>query len=250
MSKRLREHLSSSVHTPREALILSIRSSLLISLLLMLSSCLPIEVEQPECYPEEGCGAYLQCVEGRCVTPASRELVVSASCLGGLGCQERLRELQLTEACLILEQPSALHTISLNFTQLLEGESALSLPLLNSPAKPSIILLKKNEVDSSSLNGEENEREVSICNDSSIIHSRGLDRTCVHEEGCLLRLRASLISAEQLLANPSIKINFDGPDGQCVESVWGGEEQAERCDGKDWDCDGFIDEGLSCGGGE
>ena len=71
---------------------------------------------------------------------------------------------------------------------------------------------------------------------------------CHAEEGCLLRLRANFISADQVSEEERVLLVFDGPELQCVESTWGRDTPEERCGGEDLDCDGFIDEGLACSG--
>ena len=147
------------------------------------------------------------------------------------------------EACLILEQPSALRSIPLNYDKALEGELLVSAPLLSAPLRASIILLKGLE---KSMN--EAESQLSICQDVTVLRSRGLDQECHAEEGCLLRLRANSISADQVSEEERVLLVFDGPELQCVESSWGRDTPEERCGGEDLDCDGFIDEGLACSG--
>ena len=243
MIERIREFFNSQ---RRESKIFSL-GTLIILFLIFEASCLPVNVDQPTCYPEEGCPSNLECIEGRCVTPKERELMISAECISGLGCQESLLAHQITEACLILEQPSGLRSAPLNYTQVISTEVTVAVPLLKAPLRASLVLLHDAEVE---VGQGESQRPSLSCQETELLRSRGLNRECVFEQGCLLRLRSETISRERLLEEEPLILSFDASSGQCIESVWGFDTPRESCGGGDLDCDGFFDEGLSCGGGD
>ena len=242
MSERIREF---SYSQRRETKGFS-HVTLVVLFLIFEASCLPVEVDQPACYPEEGCPSGFECIEGHCVTPKERELLISAECISGLGCQESLLANQITEACLILEQPSGLQSTPLNYTQVISSEVAVAVPLLKAPLRASLVLL--HDVEGEVEQGE-SQRSSLECLDTELLLLRGLNRECVFEQGCLLRLRSETISRERILEEEPLTLSFDATSGQCIESVWGFDTPRERCGGGDMDCDGFFDEGLFCIGG-
>ena len=208
----------------------------------LLSSCLPVDVDQPECYPQEGCPFNLKCDDGRCVEPSLKSLRFNLECLGRFGCDESLRDLQISQSCLIIEQPSALLSIPFSFNQASSEEIELLLPLLDAPLRASVVMLRSLE---------EEARSSMICPlDSAAIMSTNLHRECKRDQGCLLRLRSPHLTKDRVAQEGPLRLSFNGPDGQCFESSWSAEAPLERCGGGDFDCDGFIDEGLLCGGEE
>lgn len=197
-------------------------------------ACLPVDVVQPECYPEEGCPINFECLEGRCTQAKKKNVKIVLNCLRHFGCFDHLVRLGFERACLIIEQPSALYGVPFNFTQAREEDGVLlSLAVQEAPLRSSIVLM-------SGVVSEECPQSVSE------IEAKGLHRHCDQDIGCLLRLRAGTINVEQI-GQQVIELNFDGADGQCIESLWGEEVVAEeQCGGEDQDCDGFVDEGLQC----
>lgn len=203
-------------------------------LVITLTSCLPVDDPRPDCFPEEPCPRGLLCVEGRCEQLPERHVIVSFSCLTSPACLSTLDERSSLSSeerpalCLILEQPQRLSAYRLSLepsapqelTALLSA-SALraSLALINAPECPS------NE---------------------PALRAMGLDLTCSAELGCVLRLRHPQLSAEQMEGSSTLTLNFSGEVGQCLERTWGAAAPQERCDGLDDDCDGFIDEEVSC----
>ena len=207
----------------------------------LFTACLPVDTDQPECFPEEGCPKNFLCVEGSCVEANTSELKVNLQCLGQLGCEESLIELGFEQACLILEQPNALHSLAFNFNQARTDGTTLNLPIQESPLRASVVLVKAIETEMAS------ELTINGCPETvEAIEKSKFHRECSPEEGCLLRLRTKTINVNELSDRQTLELDFNDGAGHCLESVWGGEQPVEQCAAKDLDCDGFVDEGLRC----
>lgn len=204
---------------------------------LTLLGCLPIEVNQPECFPQEGCPTNLECVNGQCLEPPIKQSKVTVNCLRYFGCYQQLVSAGFEHACLIIEQPAALYGLPFNFNQAREADGlTLGLKLQSAPLRASIILMDSESTEACPQSPADIERKQ--------VHQQ-----CDLNLGCILRLRTQMISAEQIESQEQIELKFDGEDGQCVESIWGMNMlRVEQCGGEDLDCDGFVDEGLQCEG--
>ena len=212
-------------------------SYLTLAIGLLLQACLPVDVDQPECFPQQGCPINFECVEGQCLEPPTKPSKVTVNCLRHFGCYEQLVGAGFEQACLIIEQPAALYGVPFSFNQARDTDGlTLDLKLQNAPLRASIVLV--------------NSERFSECPQSPTdIERVQMHRQCDVNLGCILRLRTLSISAESMINQSIIELQFDGPDGQCVESVWGMEMlNTEQCGGEDLDCDGFVDEGLICEG--
>ena len=118
--------------------------------------------------------------------------------------------------------------------------------LLQAPLRASLVLLHDAEVE---VGQGESQRPPLSCQETELLRSRGLNRVRVRAR-VPLALGSETISRERLLEEEPLRLSFDASSGQCIESVWGFDTPRESCGGGDLDCDGFFDEGLSCGGGD
>lgn len=204
-------------------------------------SCLPVDSEPPECFPDEQCARGFMCLNGQCVTPDVKNINVNLSCLGGVGCGNTLEQHEVQEACLIIEQPHALLSVPFDLQAARTPEGVqISAPLMPGNARFSTILFTapSEEMSMSSL----------CALPDSDIERLQLHRSCPSELGCVLRLRQEVMSfeAETLKTLSLINVDFNGPNRGCAESLWSNSSPVEECGGGDHDCDGFIDEGLRC----
>lgn len=199
-----------------------------------LHGCLPIDTEQPQCFPNEDCPRGQLCNAGRCIQPPLRTLKVHLDCLSGIACEDSLIAREVTQACLILEQPSLLlsQPIALERARSTEGVE-LSIPLFNGELRSSVILVTKLTSD-----------EIDCDASEETILQRSWHRACEQDNHCLLRLRRSPLEISEMTT--SIELGFSDDQGRCLERVWSGDEPEERCGGGDADCDGFLDEGIRC----
>ena len=214
-------------------LCFDVRSTLIISLLILHSACLPIDQPQPDCFPEEGCERGLICQAGRCLPPSPSKVKVKIGCLNGPSCQESLEDKQANYLCLIVEQPGQLLGRLLQPEQVRspDGEE-LTLPLMTGPLRASVIFVQSSSTSPT-------------CDaDEAIIERLNWHRSCEDQSGCVLRLRRPMSNFSE--GTPSIDLEFSDEQGRCYESIWGGEAPFEQCGGGDADCDGFSDEGIAC----
>ena len=201
-------------------------------------SCLPLDTVEPECFPQEGCGRGLICVEGECIAPQEREVFIDLTCLSGDGCSESLSMYQVGEVCLIIEQPYQLLSAPIAFDQArFDGGTRLTLPLMTGPLRASALLFNTDATLTSSEPGCKFSYED--------IDRYQLHRGCVESLGCVMRLRSVELEVGAPTPDP-LQINFGAESGQCAERSWSSSEPTELCDGGDHDCDGFIDEGARC----
>lgn len=243
--------LCQKIRTPKLIIVIFYQVTFVVGVMFAVTSCLPVETNKPQCFPEVGCEFGLACIQGKCEPPPSRTLSLELSCLSSNLCQENLmsREIQgmneseeetiisnsdpdntqekRPQACLILEQP---HHLSAYLVDLETKDIEVS--LFEGSLRTSLLILDKQ----------------SVCpKDVEELKERRLHRTCSTDEGCLLRLRRPDIKVG---ADPLLMLSFSGELGQCLESTWAESAPAELCDDDDNDCDGFVDEGLDCSGGE
>jgi hypothetical protein len=231
----------------------------ILSITIFLTSCLALDGQKPQCFPEEGCSLGSECIDGRCRPPSEIQLTLSLECLSAQACltsmalsaqgvhdsaggEESMSEesmngglefidaggadsmnLPIQRGCLILEQPHQLLSLPIDLES-----STLSARLFKAPTRSSVIIL------SSTATCPTSPKEI---------RERKFDRECRLEEGCLLRVRRPPID---IVDGRAFTLSFVAEQGQCFESFWSIEAPAERCDQDDNDCDGFSDEGLTC----
>lgn len=211
--------------------------SILLFWMIIHTSCLPIDVSQPSCFPHESCPRGLSCIEGRCEAFPERSIELSFSCLSSPAClnelQVRAQESLSTESgdgvfCLLIEQPQQLtaHAITLEPDE----PQRVHIPLSSSALRASLVLLQAPECPES----EEK------------LKAMGLGLTCAQELGCLLQLRHPQVSADLVHSSDLISLNFSNENGQCLDLTWSSHAPIEICNEQDEDCDGFIDEGILC----
>ena len=220
---------------------LSVKRYLTVSfwIIVGLVGCLPIDKKSPDCFPDEGCERGEMCIEGSCVSPPLRSVKITLGCLAGEGCSEELMERQVSEACLVIEQPNALYSSPFALDQArFDGGATVSIPLMSGPVRASILILSSPP---------ESEMETtSLCTlTPKDLERLQLHRTCPEHLGCVLRLRREQLSVVHT-DTALLELSFSGPQMSCVESMWSGEAPREVCGGDDRDCDGFMDEGLQC----
>ena len=203
------------------------------------TGCLPVDTNSPECFPAEDCERGKMCVAGRCVTPPKRSVKVILSCLSGEGCSDELSMHQVNEACLIIEQPHAIHSHPFALDKArFDGGATMMVPLMSGPVRSSVLLLTTPP--------EPSDLGRSICAlDAKEIERYRLHRDCPKALGCILRLRREETSTLHTETDV-LELSFDGPHMSCAESTWSIEKPEELCDGEDRDCDGFFDEGVQC----
>ena len=211
--------------------------SFILSAWLMIPACLPVDQVKPDCFPEEGCPLNLSCIEGRCVSPQTKLSHVSLNCLGQQGCYDQLLNAGFERACLFIEQPETLFAVPFNFDQAREDFVELNLALKEAPLRATVMLMETQDIESPCPSSPQ------------AIKQKGFLDSCNDEQGCLLKLRTLTIEREQITKAEPLLISFDGSAGQCIESRWRENLNImERCNASDFDCDGFVDEGLSCEG--
>ena len=240
---------------PSATIALSLRVMFyMLPVTMLLSSCLAIDGQKPQCFPEEGCSLGSECIDGYCRPPPEIQLTLSLECLSAQACLTSMAlsaqglsdtagddeamsgglaegntggadsmTLPIQRGCLILEQPHQLLSLPIDLES-----SSLSAHLFKAPTRSSVIILSSTATCPTSP--EE-------------IRERKFDRECLLEEGCLLRVRRPEVV---IVDGRALTLSFVAEQGQCYESFWSIEPPAERCDQDDNDCDGFSDEGLIC----
>lgn len=204
----------------------------------LFTSCLPIDEDQPDCFPEEGCPTNFVCQEGRCVEPRVQSININLQCLKYSGCDGSLASFGFDQACLLVEQPQTLYSTAFNFNQAREeGGTELELPIQEAPLRASVVLL------SSQLSSAQ--ETVACPTTAKEIEQSQFHRECRTDKGCLLRLRIPTIQIDLSTAS-TVEFNFTHETGHCLESMWSIDSPQEVCSSRDLDCDGFVDEGVIC----
>ena len=220
-------------HTQR-----SIMALILVSLMFMMNACLPLEEEQPECFPDESCPLGTQCMAGICQPAPKQSVQLDLQCIEGTQCQNSLlqytadqdmnsmmsstRELDISLQCLVVLQSNQIVVQEITAEQ-----EQIDMPLFESSMQAFLLLVDREKG----------------CPDIQTYPQADLSDVCVTEQGCHFYLRALPSSIEKDQIN---LIQFTAEDKQCVSSTWITAPPAEQCDGGDNDCDGFVDEGVNC----
>jgi hypothetical protein len=213
-------------------------------LLCAIHACLPIEELVPTCFPNETCPLGSICIAGECQKPPVRTLTLNMKCLSDTQCRTGLENyvdlsssenesmtssVNLSQACLLLLQNQHIQMLSIDLEQ-----TEVQASLFEAQTQAFLLLLNQDY----------------SCPVFETFPKKDLSDLCQSEQGCHFYLRASplIINKKEQVINKKEQadISFTYQDGQCIHSTWSTTAPMEVCDQGDNDCDGFIDEGVSC----
>ena len=211
--------------------VMTLRGLILGGVLLTVG-CLPVEADRPECFPDELCPGSGVCRDGRCVAPSARAVTVRLdACLGAASgpCRSTLEpRLGLggdgARACLVVgDEP-----LTLRWTPeaglVVPGEPAMAIVMMVPVGRP--------------LDAGVFFLDAGASCDRGLLQAGG----CESGRGCLFALRRT----GWVVVGDEGPVVLDFGEGGC-DARWGETPPAERCDGRDDDCDGRADESFPLG---
>ena len=202
-------------------------------LVITLASCLPIDEDIPQCFPNESCPLGTVCMAGECKAPAKHLIGIDASCLDQQ-CQENLTNytsdesaadidtFDISQKCLILIQKNQIQTLVIE-----DIKAEISANLFEENTQAFLLFVDRTQ----------------SCPQFDTYPEENLANLCLSDQGCHMYLRANNL---QVTYGQQQIFNFTYEDGQCLASQWVSRSPEEVCDQGDNDCDGFIDEGVNC----